>query len=93
MSEVYVVYNIDTTRLVVRKRNVYLNTFKSKGAATRARNQQTNPEEYAITDSVNFFANVEKMVTRRNSMTGKDFQERINTPYSCSPASEAYWCS
>ena len=30
-------------------------------------------------------------VTRRNAMTGETFQERYDTPYHCSPASEAFW--
>lgn len=34
-----------------------------------------------------------RMVTRVNLMTGKEFQERADTPYYCSPSSETYWCS
>ncbi len=30
-------------------------------------------------------------VTRKNMMSGKEFQERYDTPYFCSPSSEAYW--
>ena len=30
-------------------------------------------------------------VTTRNLMTGKEFQERYDTPYFCSPSSERYW--
>ena len=30
-------------------------------------------------------------VTTRNLMTGKEFQERYDTPYYCSPSSESYW--
>jgi hypothetical protein len=33
------------------------------------------------------------MVTRKNAMTGAEFQERADTPYFCSPSSETYWCS
>jgi len=50
-------------------------------------------EDFAIADTVDFRANIEKMVTRKNAMTGKEFQEPINTPYTSSPASETYWCS
>ena len=32
-------------------------------------------------------------VTRRNALTGEEFQERYNTPYYCSPSSETYWSS
>jgi hypothetical protein len=33
----------------------------------------------------------ETMVTRRNLMGGAEYQERYDTPYSCSPSSETYW--
>ena len=32
-----------------------------------------------------------RMVTRRNLMSGKEYQEDVNTPNFCSPASESYW--
>jgi hypothetical protein len=34
---------------------------------------------------------VETMVTRKNAMSGKAFQERYDTPYYCSASSESYW--
>ena len=30
-------------------------------------------------------------VTRKNMMSGQEFQERYDTPYFCSPSSETYW--
>ena len=33
----------------------------------------------------------ETYVTRKNIMGGRDFQERYDTPYYCSPSSESYW--
>ena len=33
----------------------------------------------------------ETYVTRKNLMGGKEFRERYDTPYFCSPSSEAYW--
>lgn len=30
-------------------------------------------------------------VVRKNLMTGEEFKERYDTPYSCSPSSETYW--
>ena len=35
----------------------------------------------------------ETYVTKKNSMSGKEFQERYDTPYYCSPSSETYWSS
>ncbi len=33
----------------------------------------------------------ETYVTKKNLMTGKEFQERYDRPYYCSPSSSAYW--
>jgi hypothetical protein len=33
----------------------------------------------------------ETWVTKQNLMGGKEFTERYDTPYFCSPASESYW--
>jgi hypothetical protein len=33
----------------------------------------------------------ETYVTRKNLMGGREFQERYDTPYFCSPSSESYW--
>lgn len=33
----------------------------------------------------------ETYVTRRNLLSGQEFQERYDTPYFCSPSSESYW--
>lgn len=33
----------------------------------------------------------ETYVTRKNLIGGKEFQERYDTPYYCSPSSESYW--
>ena len=30
-------------------------------------------------------------VTRKNLMTGKEYEERFDTPYFCSPSRESYW--
>jgi hypothetical protein len=49
--------------------------------------------DFAIAETQDFRANIEKMVTRKNAMTGEEFQEPINTPFTSSPSSETYWCS
>jgi len=33
----------------------------------------------------------ETFITRKNMMSGKEYQERYDTPYFCSPSSETYW--
>ena len=35
----------------------------------------------------------ETYVTKTNMMSGKEFQERYDTPYYCSTSSETYWSS
>ena len=32
-----------------------------------------------------------RMVTRTNLMSGREYQEDVNTPNFCSPSSESYW--
>jgi len=32
-----------------------------------------------------------KMITRKNLMSGIEYQEDVNTPLCCSPASETFW--
>jgi hypothetical protein len=33
----------------------------------------------------------ETWITRKNMMSGREFRERYDTPYFCSPSSESYW--
>lgn len=33
----------------------------------------------------------ETFVTKKNLIGGREFQERYDTPYYCSPSSESYW--
>jgi len=33
----------------------------------------------------------ETWVTKKNMMTGKEFKEKYDTPYFCSPSSESFW--
>lgn len=46
-------------------------------------------EEYR---AIGYFAKVsETYVTRKNLMSGVEFQERYDTPGFCSPSSESFW--
>jgi hypothetical protein len=88
----YVVYNVQSTR-IVGSRNFH--HWKSAGAAkahlTRMGKQGYNVTEYAVAETTHYYANIEKTVTRVNLLSGQEFQESVNTPSYCSPASEAYW--
>lgn len=46
---------------------------------------------WAMADAAFFHDFIEKRITKRNLMTGEDYVETVNTPLSCSPASETYW--
>lgn len=90
----FVIYHIETTRLIG---NNLSPAHKSERAAKCARtrylkaNPEVNPEELAIADYSDFHNNIEKMVERKNRMTGEMYMERVNTPSCCSPSSELYW--
>lgn len=46
---------------------------------------------YGVAEFLHYRQNIEKMVVRKNLMSGKEYVESINTPISCSPASVTYW--
>lgn len=52
--------------------------------------RRKNCYEHTIMTTNEYDAQV-PMVTRRNLMSGRQYQERADTPNYCSPASEAYW--
>jgi hypothetical protein len=47
--------------------------------------------DYGIADRDHYQKNIAKTVTRKNLMTGLEYQEDINTPMCCSPATERFW--
>ena len=94
----YIVYHKDTTRFLSLHPTVHTNETSfateaaAKAALTREHNRRAvDRKNFLITDSDNFFANVQKMVTKTNLMTGKTFQQPANTPRACDPSSELYW--
>ena len=56
---------------------------------------QTDPNHafyrYAICETDKFHRDIEKSVKKKNMMNGKEFMEKVNTPYYCSPSSETFW--
>ena len=103
----YVIYNKETTLILsapARSVGCYVESYKTAGAAKAALTRLDKKgklgktqdilrtkEDFAIAEAGEFHTNIEKTVTRRNIMNGKEFQESVNTPNSCSPASETYW--
>jgi phosphoserine aminotransferase len=89
----YVVYNTETT-VAVKESYGGVKHFKSKGAATRAANKLNREDadyQYAVSETQKFYEEIEYTITQKNMMSGAKFEEKVNTPYYCSPSSEAYW--
>lgn len=83
----FVVYEKSTTKIVakvstLRAAKSFLTTFVKRGAVR---------SEYEIASYGVYVESIEKMVTRKNLMTGKEYQESVNTTLYLSPASETYW--
>lgn len=87
----YVIYHKETT--------VLFNTVKyaTEGAAKAEITRQVKKgkiidrEKYGIAEARDFFHNIEKQVTRRNLMSGKEFMIGVNTPSYMDPSMESYW--
>ncbi len=47
--------------------------------------------EYAMNAEEVRYEVHDTFVTKRNLVTGQDYQERYDTPFYCSPSSETYW--
>jgi hypothetical protein len=91
----YVVYNIQSTQTVNEKR-WGRETYKTEAAAKAARTRMIKRLKYdadtlAVAEVAFYTQNVAATVTRTNLMTGKTYQESVNTPMCCSPSSETYW--
>lgn len=90
----FVIYDIETTKIYrASKNNEYSNTERAaKSALTRLLKEK--PElvgKLAIADYIDFRQHIEKLVYRKNLMTGVMYLEAYNTPSYCSPSSEAFW--
>jgi len=67
--------------------------YRTKGAALATRTRLCNKAGWDVSQLEIVPAALYKprMVTRKNIMTGQEFQEDVNTPYFCSPSSETFW--
>jgi hypothetical protein len=72
---------------------VYIPTLAPNGMSSdKAMHTALVKEDFNIIDAETFATEIEQQVQRKNLMTGKMYTEAKNTPNSCSPASETYWC-
>jgi hypothetical protein len=67
--------------------------YKTFGSARATRTRLCNKagwtaDQLSIIDTKHYKP---RMVTRKNLMSGKTFEEDVNTPNCCSPASETFW--
>jgi hypothetical protein len=67
--------------------------YKTFGAARATRTRLCRKagwsvDQLSIVDTKHYKP---KMVTRKNLMTGQEYQEDVNTPNFCSPSSESFW--
>ena len=67
--------------------------YKTFGSARATRTRLCNKAGYTV-DQLNIIDTKHykpRMVTRKNLMSGAEFEEDVNTPNCCSPASETFW--
>lgn len=67
--------------------------YKTFGSARATRTRLCNKAGYTV-DQLNIIDTKHykpRMVIRKNLMTGLEFEEDVNTPNCCSPASETFW--
>jgi len=67
--------------------------YKTFGSARATRTRLCNKagwtaDQLSIIDTKHYKP---RMVTRKNLMSGAEFEEDVNTPNCCSPASETFW--
>ena len=81
------------TGLIVTDGPMKTRAYKTFGAARATRTRLCNKAGWSV-DQLSIIATkyyTPKMIVRTNLMTGIEFQEDVNTPNFCSPASESYW--
>jgi hypothetical protein len=97
----FVIYNKATSAILKIGTNPgrYAGMAAARAALTRfckksglMPNNPLYPEYiYGIAEIEHYYTKIERTVTRKNLMTGIEYQESVNTPIYCSPASESYW--
>jgi hypothetical protein len=85
------VYTVEVYKLDRRvKTGERLITRVDHSTADRAAIAAVYSERYPAARGYRFQI-YETWVTRKNAMTGAEFRERYDTPWSCSPSSESFW--
>ena len=102
----YLIYDKETSRILSKESKhwqqaAYKTMSAAQAALTRMQKKyaQRNAADAArgplytaaIAEADYYYKNVEKFVTRKNMMSGKEYTESVNTPSYMSPSSESYW--
>lgn len=89
----YVVYNVGSTRIETGSNGkvLYATEAAAKAARTRMLKKAGRVMQLEVADTVTYYNTIEQMVARVNLVSGQEYNESVNTPNYCSPASEAYW--
>jgi hypothetical protein len=90
----FTVYHVAST--MASKEFYFEHHAKAHVAKLNERNARYYPKDaagtaYAYATVEDYRTKIVYMVTKRNMMSGKEYQEPSNTPGYLSPASEAYW--
>jgi len=83
-------YTVEVYRKDARRKKGERQVFKEDYEGV-TKEELTTSYNNSISPRTERFEIHETWVTRRNLMTGKEFKERYDTPYFCSPSSETYW--
>jgi len=95
----FLIYHKETTILhkeLISGRDWWPKYFHTERGAKCALTRLVNAgkykrEDWAIAERVDFYANIEKTVTKRNFMSGREFTQPVNVHRCCDPSTEAYW--
>ena len=89
----FVIYQVSNTALTKVFPGRYKTERAARTAITRAYNDGKikSKSEYAVADMNVYYDSIERKVTKKNLITGVEFETSINTPPSCDPSCETYW--
>ena len=102
----YLIYDKETSRILSKESKHWQQAaYKTMSAASAALTRMQKKFALRSTDSAAegplytaaiaeadyYYKNIEKFVTRKNMMSGKEYTESVNTPSYMSPSSESYW--
>jgi hypothetical protein len=87
-SYTFEIYKTDR-RTTVGERLVLVKQYEVEEEIVRGLTNKVN-EVFPASKGFRVVA-IQTYVTRKNAMTGVEFQERYDTPYYCSPSSESFF--